>query len=38
MSKKKIRLGIDVDGVLRDFDTKVMDLIFISFFISFIYL
>jgi 5'(3')-deoxyribonucleotidase len=27
MSKKKIRLGIDVDGVLRDFDTKVMSLI-----------
>ena len=26
-TKRKIRLGIDVDGVLRDFDTKVMSLI-----------
>ena len=27
MLKKKIRLGIDVDGVLRDFDTKVLEII-----------
>jgi len=27
MTKKKIRIGIDVDGVLRDFDTKAMQII-----------
>ena len=27
MTKKKIKIGIDVDGVLRDFDTKVMEVI-----------
>ena len=27
MTKKKIRIGIDVDGVLRDFDVKVMEII-----------
>jgi len=27
MTKKKIRIGIDVDGVLRDFDTKTMEII-----------
>lgn len=27
MTKQKIRIGIDVDGVLRDFDTKVMEII-----------
>jgi 5'(3')-deoxyribonucleotidase len=26
-AKRKIRIGIDVDGVLRDFDTKVMEVI-----------
>jgi 5'(3')-deoxyribonucleotidase len=26
MSKRKIRLGIDVDGVLRDFDSKVIEI------------
>ena len=27
MAKRKIRVGIDVDGVLRDFDTKAMEII-----------
>lgn len=27
MRKQKIRIGIDVDGVLRDFDSKVMEII-----------
>ena len=27
MAKRKLRVGIDVDGVLRDFDTKTMEII-----------
>jgi 5'(3')-deoxyribonucleotidase len=27
MIKKKIKIGIDVDGVLRDFDAKVMEIV-----------
>ena len=27
MAKRKLRVGIDVDGVLRDFDTKAMEII-----------
>jgi 5'(3')-deoxyribonucleotidase len=27
MAKRKLRVGIDVDGVLRDFDSKAMEII-----------